>query len=1024
VRIRSSGEWQRIEVLFGEALPLDAAERARYLDQACANERELRADVVRLLAANEHADDFLESIDAERAAHLLAPSLETVVSIGRYRVIRRLGSGGMGYVYLAEDSMLGRQVAVKLLPPWIGAGSSANGRLLAEARAASAVDHPNVAAIHEVGETSDGRLFITMAYCEGETLRAVMQRGPLTAAQAMDVALQAARGLAAAHRRSVVHRDVKPENFIVRPDGTVRIVDFGIATLVDASPSGIAGTAAYMSPEQTLGAKVDGRTDVWSLGVVLFEMLARERPFAGDTRDALVAAIRSDAPSWDRLARGGTPAALRLVVERCLQKQPDERYQSAEELADALERAAVQGDEPRRGLGRRWSIGVAAAALALTAGAVWLSTRRAPVAPSPSMLAVLPFAPNGPDTLLHRLGAHLASTLGASLDGMGDLHAVVADTLDGAASAEAFARARGAGIVLGGTLSRDGARIVADGVLLGADGATPLARVSASAPVTEVRALSDSLALAVLQQLAHVPNAPTLGAGVATRSLAALRAYLTGERLADEYRMRAAAAAFASAAALDTGFRLAGWRHVWAAGFHELPLDSAVAASVLAHASDLPRPDRLLLEARRTPGIVERIARLESLAQQYPEYWQGLFELAELRLREGPFAGGVLAEAEAPLRRVVARRPRFVPAWDRLTWLALARRDTVASARALAALQRLRYDSTSRLDGRFDMMLLYRHLHHLARTGGTPDPAPTDSLARALGGGGYTPNRNGTPERIRSGIARYGFHAARIDLARRQIRAGAAGPFQLQVIANSWAARGGWDSALVVADSAAGANGRPVVAMFCYRLAAIGAWLGAVDAASAAAWRRRASAAVDRFAPVERAELSWIDGLLASAVGDGQALARARAALGRSGATDVGRLDSSLAAFGRELAGDRRGAIALLVGLEYDRHRPSNDHPYLSGVNRLTASRLLAAEGDTVGAAHLLTWSEAIFDAGPQSLHAETVLAPFSHLARARLLAARGDRDGARAQYAYFLALYDAPVAALRPLVEEARARR
>jgi tetratricopeptide (TPR) repeat protein len=487
--------------------------------------------------------------------------------------------------------------------------------------------------------------------------------------------------------------------------------------------------------------------------------------------------------------------------------------------------------------------------------------------------------------------------------------------------------------------------------------------------------------------------------------------------------MRAAAAAFAQAVAADRGFHLAAWRHVWAASFHELPVDSAIAASLNAHVDDLPRPDRLLLEARRTPGIPERLARLESLLQQYPDHWQGWFELAEQRLREAPFAGGFLAEAEGPLRRALGARPRFVPAWDRLTWLALERRDTVASARALAALQRLRYDSTSRLDGDFDMLLFYRHLHHLARTGGVPDAAPTDSLSRAFAGGRMR-SRFGTPERIRSGIARYGFHAARIDFARRQIRDGAARPFQLQVIANSWAARGGWDSAIVVADSAARANAKPIGILLSYRLVAIGVWLGAVDTVAGADWRRRGATVAYQLPPAERAELAWTDGLLAGAQRDARALARARETLRGSGAPEVGRLDSSLAAFGRELAGDRRGAIALLVALELDRHRPSTEHPYVAGVNRLVASRWLAAEGDTSRAMRLLTWSESIGFSNPQSLHAETVLAPFSHLARARLLAARGDRDAARAQYRHFLALYDAPVPAVRPLVEEARSAR
>jgi len=451
-------------------------------------------------------------------------------------------------------------------------------------------------------------------------------------------------------------------------------------------------------------------------------------------------------------------------------------------------------------------------------------------------------------------------------------------------------------------------------------------------------------------------------------------------------------------------------------------VDAAITAVYLAHRTDFPVPDRLLIESRTVQGLNDRLARLESLVRQFPDYWPGWFELGEQHVRHAPFTGSTLAEAERPLRRAVSLNRDFVPGWDRLLWVAIAGRDTVMSARALGELRRLRYDSTSLQDDGFDMLLVYRYLDHLARTGGVPDPVLADSLARALGSG-YRPSVNGMPDRLQSGIARYEFHGARIDLAERQLRSGLVSPwFQWQVIANSWAARGAWDSALVAAGRAARDNAGLATSLHGYRLAAVGVWLGAVEPSVAAVWRDRASAALDRMRPVDRAELAWIDGLLATARRDPATLAHARRTLQQTRADEVGLLDSSLAAFARELAGERRHALELLLALERDRHHVSNSHPYLTGVNRLTASRWLSAAGDASGAARLLTWHEAIGDPGPQALHANALLAPFAYLARARILEAQGQRGAARAHYERFLSSYDAPVPAHRRLVEEARA--
>jgi serine/threonine-protein kinase len=349
MRIQSSEKWQQVEAAFGGAVELPSASRTRYLDETCSTDPEIRAAVERLLRANDQAGDFLETLDGKQAAALLDESTgEEEHFIGRYKVIQQLGTGGMGVVYLAEDPSLKRRVAVKVLPPYLHADSVANRRFLEEARAASALDHPNIATVHEIGETDDGRLFITMTYYEGETLRTKIDRGRVDIGQALDITEQTASGLAAAHRKGIIHRDIKPENVLVTTEGLVKIVDFGIAKVAGQAltQTGMAvGTAAYMSPEQTFGTEVDHRTDLWSLGVVLYEMLAGERPFRGDRQEAIIFAIRSDPLRLDQKLPPNLPQGLTSIIDRCLQKDPNKRYASAADLAEDVRavRSGAQG---------------------------------------------------------------------------------------------------------------------------------------------------------------------------------------------------------------------------------------------------------------------------------------------------------------------------------------------------------------------------------------------------------------------------------------------------------------------------------------------------------------------------------------------------------------------------------------------------------------------------------------------------------------------------------------------------------
>ncbi|HEX8560234.1 MAG TPA: protein kinase, partial [Pyrinomonadaceae bacterium] len=356
--------WRRIKELFHAAAGLAPAARGAFLDANCADDAEARAEVESLLAADEREGDFLSGTPGRVAAGLIGgerQGLEPGGRVGAFLVRGTLGEGGMGKVYLAQDERLGRRVALKLLPASFTRDGERVRRFEQEARAASALNHPNILTVYDIGD-ADGARFIATEFVEGVTLREHMRGGALPVAEVLEVGVQAAAGLAAAHAAGVVHRDVKPENLMVRPDGYVKILDFGLAkpvradgaaggkagdsgdadslarALVETHPGMIMGTFAYMSPEQARGLEVDARTDVWSLGVVLYEAAAGAPPFAGPTASDVMASVlaREPAPLSERAA--GVPAELERIVTRALAKEREERYQTAKDLGLDLRR--------------------------------------------------------------------------------------------------------------------------------------------------------------------------------------------------------------------------------------------------------------------------------------------------------------------------------------------------------------------------------------------------------------------------------------------------------------------------------------------------------------------------------------------------------------------------------------------------------------------------------------------------------------------------------------------------------------
>jgi serine/threonine protein kinase/Tfp pilus assembly protein PilF len=319
-------------------------------------------------------------------------------TISHYKILEKLGGGGMGVVYKAEDTQLKRTVALKFLPPELSLDDDSKTRFVHEAQAASALDHPNICTIYEIGETHDGQVFICMAYYDGETLKKKIARGLLAVDEAVNIARKIASGLSKAHCEGMVHRDIKPANLMMTSDGAVKIVDFGLAKLVDrtkVTETGTkVGTLAYMSPEQTKGEEIDTRSDIFSLGVVLYELLTGHLPFRGEHEAAVSYAVVNEDPVAPRVLRPAIPEDLEQLVIKCLEKDSEKRFRSADELVAELDKMGSHGAKPKRRRGyRSWAI-AGSAAIVLIVGALvlsrWLTGDRALL--NPKSIAVLPFA--------------------------------------------------------------------------------------------------------------------------------------------------------------------------------------------------------------------------------------------------------------------------------------------------------------------------------------------------------------------------------------------------------------------------------------------------------------------------------------------------------------------------------------------------------------------------------------------------------------------------------------------------------
>lgn len=350
--------WQRVEELYHSALKRKKEERAKFLADACKDDLTLRKEVESLIGADSKAADFIEAPAIQVAAQLLTPEevesyapriLEAGTTISHYRVLKKIGAGGMGEVYRAHDPRLGRDVTIKILPEASTGDPERLRRFELEARSTAALNHPNIVAIYDVGTWQYGTPYVVTELLQGETLRDHLRSGPIPVRKSVEICSQIALGLSAAHEKGIIHRDLKPENLWLTKDGHVKILDFGLAkllpekpvagdltTLTDTTSTKVMGTLGYMSPEQVRGKPLDQRSDIFSLGAVMYEMLSGRRAFQGPTPADTISAILNRDPAELTASNEAIPSSIAGIVHRCLEKDADQRFHTAKDVTYAL----------------------------------------------------------------------------------------------------------------------------------------------------------------------------------------------------------------------------------------------------------------------------------------------------------------------------------------------------------------------------------------------------------------------------------------------------------------------------------------------------------------------------------------------------------------------------------------------------------------------------------------------------------------------------------------------------------------
>ena len=651
----SDSRWRATDRIFIEALELPAAARAAHVARACLGDDALQRDLLSLLEAAQHSPRFLEIPALERLGAAIAAdgwSLRPGQRLGAYVVQEMLGAGAVGEVWRATDERLTRDVAIKVLLPHLSSDPQRVRHFTEEARTAGSLNHPNILSVHDIG-THGNAPFIVSEYVEGESLRTRLKRGPLPIDVATTIALQIARGLSAAHERGIIHRDLKPDNIFLRADGGVKILDFGLATL-KAAPApapadgdaprpgviGLAGTPGYTAPEQIGGREADVRSDLFALGVTLYEMLAGDRPFKGGSSLETLHATLNLAPTDVRLVRSDLPPSLTSIVMRLLEKAPETRFQSARELQQALE---AFGAPHRDGSTRSWfavpNLILATLAVVIAVIGVVLMLRAgrandsAAIGSPPPSLAVLTFVDKTGTPDAAWLTSGLPVMLLTSLSQSPGLHIVsprrlrealeqagqAALTSENRKTSPDIARRAGASVAVAGTIGQSGEDIRVDVQV--EDLASGRVVATGSASGTDVFAVAESLATRVRTGIGFGDSVDLRRISDATSaSIAAYRLYATGLDAAVNLKWKESAKLLEDAVAIDPEFAEA---HLRLATAYE-SLGQAAARdralqNAFAHASRLIERHRLLLAARLESDVRESAKVLDTLLAKYPD---------------------------------------------------------------------------------------------------------------------------------------------------------------------------------------------------------------------------------------------------------------------------------------------------------------------------------------------------------------------------------------------------------------------
>jgi tetratricopeptide (TPR) repeat protein/predicted Ser/Thr protein kinase len=602
--------------------------------------------------------------------------------VAHYEIVRQLGQGGMGVVYEARDTKLDRTVALKFLPQYLSPDPDANARFIREAKAASALDHANICTIYEIGEAA-GELYIAMAYYEGRPLDAVLKEELVSIERATDIAGQLASALDRAHEAGIVHRDLKPANVFITDRGEVKLLDFGIAKLAKGTTitetGATLGTVAYMSPEQVNAEAVDHRTDLWSFGVVLYEMLAGKRPFEGETGPVTMFSILSKEPAPLSENRPDVPDHLVQLVDVCLQKSRDDRPEGAHAIRTALAGAAPAPivAAPRRSFARRrmqMLVGAAVLVTGVTAAVLALTTNSdtADSGLAPDLVAVIPFTVRGSPELSY-LGEGIVDLMSVKLDGAGTLTVVNprvtishvsrnnVDVGDPSATRRAAEMLR-AGRYVTGDILEVGGRISLTAFLYDTGKPDePLRQASKEGSADDLFDVIDGLAADLLAGTVEGAASRLRSLATATTaSLPAAKAFLEGERLLRSGQYRQAAAAYDRAVALDTAFALAHYRKSVAADWIDAYDARSSAERALQFADNLPIRDQRILEAlllRRRGENTKAEQAYRALLHQHADEVEALVQLGEILFHDNPRRGRPLTESNEPFKRATVLEP-------------------------------------------------------------------------------------------------------------------------------------------------------------------------------------------------------------------------------------------------------------------------------------------------------------------------------------------------------------------------------